>query len=141
MNWKLIFLLSLFGLAMGLVTVWFIPSSIEPLFWLGIFLISAYQIARHAPGRYFLHGFLVSVVNGIWVTIAHVSLFYAYIATHPEYIQMTETLPPALAAHPRRMMLVIGPITGVFFGLLLGLFSWVASRFIKSSSVWAEPPA
>lgn len=141
MNWKLIFLLSLFGLMMGLITVWFIPSTIEPIFWLGVFLISAYQIARHAGGRFFLHGFLVSVANGIWVTIAHASLFYAYVATHPEYLQMNEGLPPALAAHPRRMMLLIGPLTGVFLGLVLGLLAWIASRVVKSSRAWTEPPA
>jgi hypothetical protein len=42
MNWKLVFQLSLFGLAMALGTVFFIPSSIEPLCWLIIFLVCAY---------------------------------------------------------------------------------------------------
>jgi hypothetical protein len=41
MNWRLIAQLSLFGLAMGIATVFFIPSTIEPLFWLVIFGISA----------------------------------------------------------------------------------------------------
>ena len=56
MNWKLILQLSLFGLAMGLATVFFISSSAEPFFWLAIFIASAYLIATRAPGRYFLHG-------------------------------------------------------------------------------------
>ena len=34
MKWKLIFLLSLFGLAMAFATVFWIPSMIEPVFWL-----------------------------------------------------------------------------------------------------------
>jgi hypothetical protein len=46
MNWKLIFLLSLFGLAMGFATVFVLPTKIEPVFWLVIFVISAYLIAK-----------------------------------------------------------------------------------------------
>jgi hypothetical protein len=131
MNWKLIALLSIFGLAMGLLTISIIPSNIEPFFWIAIMLISAYVIARYAQGKYFLHGFLVSIANSIWITIAHAAFFYQYIDTHPEYIQMTNGLPETLAGHPRRMMVVIGPLTGVFFGLIQGLFAWIASRFVK----------
>jgi hypothetical protein len=34
MNWKLILQLSMLGLVMSLATVFLIPSSIEPAFWL-----------------------------------------------------------------------------------------------------------
>ena len=134
MNWKLIFLLSLFGLAMGLGTVWVISSTIEPVFWLVIFLVSAFAIARNAPGRYFLHGFLVSIVNSIWITAVHVAMFYTYVANHPEYLQM---LPPDLAGHPRRLMFLIGPITGILSGIILGLFSWIASKLFKRQAIAA----
>jgi hypothetical protein len=61
MNWLLIAVLSGFGLAMGIGTVSLIPSSVEPAFWLVIFAICAYVIARRAPGRFFLHGVAVSL--------------------------------------------------------------------------------
>jgi hypothetical protein len=131
MNWKLIFLLSLFGLAMGLATVSLIPSTIEPFFWLGIFIICAYAIAKYAPGKYFLHGLCVSLVNSVWITAAHITMFYTYITTHPEYGQMTAGLPPDLAGHPRRMMLPIGIMSGIIFGIVLGLFAWIASKIVK----------
>jgi hypothetical protein len=41
MNWKLIAQLSCFGLAMGVATVFLIPSTIEPFFRLGIFVVCA----------------------------------------------------------------------------------------------------
>lgn len=131
MNWKLIFLLSLFGLAMGVATVSLIPSTIEPFFWLVIFLICAYLIAKYALGKYFLHGFFVSILNSLWITAAHVAMFQTYITTHPEYMQMMAGLPPDLAGHPRRMMLIIGPISGIIFGVILGLFAWIASKIVK----------
>src|SRR5256885_2510438 len=114
MNWKLIFGLSLFGLAMAIATVFWIPSSIEWIFWLVIFLICAYLIAKNAPGNYFLHGFLVSVVNSVWITIAHVALFSTYVANHPEMTEMNAKLP--MAEHPKRMMAILGPIFGICFG-------------------------
>ena len=36
MDWKLVFLLSGFGLAMAFGTVFVISSTIEPLFWLAV---------------------------------------------------------------------------------------------------------
>src|SRR5215472_17520035 len=75
MSWKLIFGLSLFGLAMGFATVFVVPSRTEPLVWLGIFLVCAYLIAKYAPRRYFFHGVCVGLLNSVCVTGAHVALF------------------------------------------------------------------
>jgi hypothetical protein len=55
-NWKLIFQLSLFGLAMAIATVYWIPQNVEPFFWLVIFIICAYLIAKRCSDKYFLHG-------------------------------------------------------------------------------------
>lgn len=52
MNWKLIFQLSLFGLAMAFATVTWIPSNIEPIFWLAIFIICAYLIATKCSAKH-----------------------------------------------------------------------------------------
>ncbi len=68
MNKSLIFLLSLFGLAMAFATVFLIPSNIEPFFWLAIFLECAELIARKTAEKFFLHGLFVGILNGIWVT-------------------------------------------------------------------------
>jgi hypothetical protein len=131
MNWKLIFLLSLFGLAMGLATISLIPSNIEPAFWLVIFIICAYLIAKYAPGNYFLHGLLLGIVNSIWITAAHAIFFNQYVAAHPEHLQMVANMPESLAGHPRRAMLLIGPIAGIASGIILGLLSWIAAKIVK----------
>lgn len=129
MNWKLILQLSLFGLVMAFATVFWIPSGIEPAFWLVIFLVCAYLIAKRTPGKHFLHGFLVSMVNCVWITTAHAALFSTYIANHPEMAQMSATMP--LADRPRLMVLISGPVFGVLSGLVLGFFAFIAGRFIK----------
>ena len=130
MNWKLIFLLSLFGLAMGVATVYVIPSNIEPIFWCVIFLICAWIIAKNAPGHYFLHGLLVSMVNSVWITAAHVLLFDQYVANHPKEAAMMTAMPMA----PRLMMILTGPLVGVVSGLVLGLFAWIASKITRRNA-------
>ncbi|HZS37837.1 MAG TPA: hypothetical protein VFF06_13460 [Polyangia bacterium] len=129
---KLIAALSLFGLAMGLATVFVIPSSVEPFCWLAIFVVCAYVIARRAPGRYFLHGFLVSLVNSVWVTAAHVTFFESYLARHPQEAAMMTRMP--LPDSPRVMMLMTGPVVGVVSGLVLGLFAFVAGKITRRRS-------
>lgn len=136
MNTKLIFQLSLFGLAMGIATVFWIPSKIEPFFWLGIFVLCAYLVARNASGKYFLHGFLVSVVNSVWITLAHIVLFESYVAHHPVEAEMTKGMPRS----PQLMMLIRGPTIGIVSGLVLGLFALVASKIRKKSAEKVEEP-
>ena len=132
MNRKLIFQLSLFGLAMAIGTVYFIPSRIEPVYWLVIFIVCAYLIAKNCDSKYFLHGLLVSIVNSIWITAAHILLFDRYISNHAEEMAMMSKSP--LADNPKLMMLLTGPIIGVISGLILGLFAFIASKLVKRSA-------
>jgi hypothetical protein len=128
---KLIFKLSLFGLAMAIATVFIIPSSIEPLFWLAIFITCAYLIAKRAPGKYFLHGFLVSLLNSVWITSAHILFVNAYLAHHPNEAATLAKMPVPDA--PRLMMLLTGPVVGIVSGIVLGLFAFVAGKLVKKS--------
>jgi len=128
MNGILIFQLSLFGLAMAIGSVFVIPSTIEPLFWLAIFILCAYLIATRAPGRYFVHGFLTSLMNSVWITGTHVLLFDQYIARHADEAQMMAQL--NLPISPRMFMALTGPIIGIISGLVLGLFSVIAAKLI-----------
>jgi len=131
MNWRLLFSLSLFGLAMGLVTVSLVPSLVEPFFWLIIFLICAYLIAKYAPGKYFLHGFVLSLLNSVWITSSHIILYHSYISHHADMADMSSKT--AMVNHPRLLMALLGPLFGVLFGLIMGLFAFIASRFVKKA--------
>jgi len=129
MNWNLIFKLSLFGLAMAFATVYIIPSNIEPVFWLVIFIICAYIIAKNCSSNYFLHGLAVSILNSVWITAAHILLFDTYIANHTQEAEMMSKMP--MPGSPKLMMLITGPIIGIISGLILGLFAFIASKFVK----------
>jgi len=129
MKWNLIFNLSLFGLAMAFATVYFIPSDIEPFIWLIIFIICAWQIAKKCASRYFLHGFLISIFNSVWITAVHILLFDRYITNHPSELEMMKRMP--MPDSPKLMMLMTGPVVGIISGLILGLFAFIASKIVK----------
>jgi hypothetical protein len=129
MNWSLDFKLSLLGLFMGIATTYFIPSTIEPLCWLVIFIFSAWQIAKHCQSNFFLNGIATSLFNCIWITGSHVILFHDYAARHlPEMEMMAKW---GRATHPRQMMITSGIAAGLISGVVLGLFCMLASSLMK----------
>jgi hypothetical protein len=129
MNWKLIFQLSLFGLVMAIATVYFIHTNIEPICWLAIFIVCAFFIAKNCSEKYFLNGLMVSLVNAVWITSAHILLFDTYIANHSKEAAMMTKMP--IPDSPRLMMLMTGPVIGIISGLVLGLFAFIASKIMK----------
>ena len=133
MNWKIIFQLSVFGLIMAFGTLALIHQNVEPIFWLFIFVFCAWVIAKVCNGKFFLHGFLVSMVNCIWITIAHVMFNKTYMANHPDFANMNKSLPPSLAAHPQLAMALTGILLGALSGVILGFFSIIASKIVKQN--------
>jgi hypothetical protein len=135
MNWKTIFLLSLFGLAMGIGTVFFIPSTIEPLCWLVIFVVSAFAIGRSAPRLHFVHGLLTGMFNSVWITASHIVFAAHYLAHHTKEAAMIQTMPRPDS--PRLMMAVVGPIAGIFSGVIIGILAFIAGKLLKSRPIAA----
>jgi uncharacterized membrane protein len=135
MHWKLIFQLSLFGLAMGIATVFVIPSKIEPAFWLVIFLYCAYAIAKGSAGAglHFLHGLLLGIANSVWITASHILFYDAYIARHAQEAAMMQN--PALPFSGRAMMAIVGPVVGLISGVILGIFALIAGKLVKTPAV------
>ena len=129
MKWKLIVGLSLFGLAMAFATVFVVPSNVEPLLWLAIFMVCAYLIAKRAPGKHFLHGLLLGVMNSVWITGVHILLFDAYLAHHAREAEMMKSMPMPLP--PRLLMAIVGPCIGVVSGLVIGLFALAAAWIVR----------
>lgn len=134
MNWKIIFQLSIFGLIMAFGTVSLIPEGFEPLFWVVIFIFCAWVVAKVCYGKYFLHGFLISLVNCVWITAVHVIFRETYITHHPKAAAMGASMPPELLVHPRFAMVLTGPVFGVMFGIILGLFCFIASKIVKTKT-------
>jgi uncharacterized membrane protein (UPF0136 family) len=132
MNWTLIFKLSLFGLAMGIATAFFIPSNIEGVFWLVIFVICAYLIAKNCTFMYFANGFCLSLLNCVWIIAAHLIFFKPYMAGHAQEAAMYNGNLYHLS--PQTAMIIIGVVIGLLSGLVQGLFAFIASKIVKSKA-------
>jgi hypothetical protein len=129
MNWKLVLQLSMFGLAMGILTMFVIPSNIEPLCWLAIFIACAWLIGKRAVPMPFAHGLMIGIVNSVWITSCHVLLFTQYVTNHASEMEMMKQMP--MPDSPRMMMALMGPIIGVLSGIILGVFAVVASKLMN----------
>jgi len=106
---------------MGFTTVWFIPFKIEIYFWSVIFIYSAYRIGKIHRGNYFLHGFFVSLLDGLWYGLVHVFFYHDFIGFHPEEFSILQQL--SLDQSPKFGLLITGLLFGAGFGLLLGTLS------------------
>jgi hypothetical protein len=137
MNWKLIFQLSVFGLIMAFATISLIPEKIEPLFWLVIFIFCAYTIARICTEKYFFNGFMVSVINCVWITAVDLIFCADYMKNHADRSATAMHMPAAMNTHPREVILAIAPISAIVFGLILGLFAFIASKIVKKKKMQA----
>jgi len=129
MNKILLVKLSFFGLAMALATVFWIPSTFEPFLWLAIFIFCAYLIAKKSSELFFVQGFLLRILNTIWVTAIHILFSTTYLTNHPEANELIASSP--LPNSPKLMMLMTGPIIGVISGLILGIFASIAARIVN----------
>jgi hypothetical protein len=127
MNWKLIALLSLFGLGMGIATVSWVPSTVEPFVWVPILGFCAYLIAMRGGPRHFLQGVALGLANSVWVTGAHVLFLDSYLAHHAREAAMAASAPLA----PRVLMLLTGPVIGLASGILIGLLSLGFARLAR----------
>lgn len=130
MNWKAIFGLSLFGLAMAIGTVFVVSPKVEPFCWLVVFVICAFVIARQAASRPFLHGFLLGIVNSIWVTAAHLIFFDRYVAGHPQEAAMIQRVPASFTG--RELMAMTGPLIGVISGIVIGVLALIVARVLNT---------
>jgi hypothetical protein len=137
MRTGLILILSLFGLAMGLATVFWIPSTVEPAFWLPIFVWCAYIIACRT-GQRFWTGVLLGLANSVWITASHILFFSQYVAGHAREAEMLKSMP--WPDSPRLMMALTGPLVGIVSGVVIGVFAVIAGKFLKAPRAPASQP-
>jgi hypothetical protein len=134
MPWKLILQLSLFGLAMGLATVFWIPSNVEPFLWIVIFLFCAFVIGRSGAPRPFVTGVLLGLANSVWITASHILLFDRYLANHPREAEMMQRMPLS----GRLMMTVTGPMVGLISGIVIGVLALLAAKIFRRRTAFVS---
>ncbi len=129
MNWKLVLQLAVFGLAMGLGTVFFVPSKVEPILWFIVCLLSAYAITKHCVRLRFLNSLMVGLLDSLLKTSVHMVFFSAYVARHAQEMAMIRQMTSAVS--PQQLILLSSPIWGLIYGTATGLFALLLGQFVK----------
>lgn len=134
MNKKLIFILSLFGLFMGFVTIFMLPAIFVRLFWLVVFIVFPFFIAKYCSRKYFLNGLILGLLNAGWITAAHLLFFNTYMTNHPHEAELVWNIAVQFNIPAGSIMLLTlakGVVVGIISGLVLGLFAFIASVIMK----------
>jgi hypothetical protein len=126
MNWKLISLLSGFGVLMGVASVLGFTKGLEGLLWLVIAAVCVCLVAWRAPGRWFLHGFCVGLIGGAVAPVIQVLFFSSYMANNPDLATRFAEIPGGMEA--RYFFLMLTPAIGLLSGLVLGFVCWLVAK-------------
>jgi hypothetical protein len=135
MNWPLILVLSLFGILMGLLSLFGLTHGIEWILWLIIAVISAAVLAKKVQTRLFVSGFLVGVCDGVFNSIIQSLFFGTYLLNNPQVAEQIDQIPAGIDG--RFFSLLAGPFIGLIFGLVVGLLAVIARKVTNKRS--AEP--
>jgi len=129
MNWKLIFLLSLFSIGMGFASVFGLTQQYEWLMWLVIGTICAWIFAKRVTDDYFLYGFYLGILDGVFNSVIQSLFFSTYLSNNPRMVEGLKDMPEAVP--PAVIILIMGPIIGALSGVVFGLLTVIASKIVK----------
>lgn len=128
MKWKTILLLSLFGILMGLISVFGIIQNIEWLLWLIIAIVSAYVLNKQTKRLLVTHAAITGLFMGILYAIILSSLFEMYLRNNLESEGLKQ-LP--ITIEPQYFFLMAGPFLGFVYGLIIGLIALIIKKISK----------
>lgn len=129
MNWKIVLLLSLFGIVVGFAGVYGLSGTGELIVWLVVFLIYAVIIGKRLKSDFFVHALLATILAGLWVGVIHAAFLETYVA-HNAQLRAGRSMMPK-TAHPRLIMVMMGPFIGAVTGVVAGLMAAVAGKLFR----------
>jgi len=138
MNWKLVFAFAALGIPMGASSVIGMSGIPAALGWTLVAVVCAGQVARRAPGRLFLHGYLVGFLGIVFATSVQAGMIRLYLDNQPDVA--AEMAAMATTLSPRTLILVSAPFLGAVGGLVLGLLSWIAAKIETRGAPVSDGP-
>jgi len=129
MNWRLIFLLSLLSIVLAIVSILGFVKSSEWMMWLIIGVYCGWQFAGKVTDDFFLHGFYLGILDGVFNSTFKALFFNSYISNNPRMADAFSGLPQDLS--PQLVLFIMGPIIGAFSGVAFGVLAFLASRVRK----------
>jgi U5 snRNP spliceosome subunit len=139
LDWKLIWTLAALGLVSAAVTIWGGLGQGETWFGLAFALALGMIIAAKAPGRYFVHGFLVGTFGAVIEILAEVPFAARIMANNPELREAMAAVPSNVP--PGLILVFAAPFAAPISGLVTGFIAWLVAKFLgKGKTPAAAPP-
>ncbi len=132
MNWKLILLLSLTGIGIGFITVYFLPARYESFVSAPVFLLCTYLIVKYAKTWFFLHGLILGFLNTLLATIVRIVLSDTYLSNHPQDALQYAKMSEESGATVNQAMLLIGLFIAVISGITMALLALAGGKMLKT---------
>jgi len=141
MRWKLVLLLSLFGvlIAVPVLLGWISSESLEFGLWLLIAIYCGWHFARGS--KPFANAFVSGALMGIWQHLIVYVFWDMFAANNPQFVQQMSEHGQGFS--PRNSMLFGLVLIAPAYGLFMGLFAWLLAKLLrpKPAASPAEPPA
>ena len=127
MNWRLVLVLSLFGPAVGILTVLGVfPRGVDRFVWFVVVGLSAFAVARREPRRALLHGAVAGFITGVSSTLIQALWVDTLAANNPWMVEAMADQPAGFDFEFFVFMLV--PFIGVAGGAMTGLLAMLTAR-------------
>jgi len=136
MNWKLIFCLSLGGIALGLAKSYAIVP--EPaITWIPYVAVLAMTaiIAKKAHGKYFLHGFLACFFASLFVAATEYVLWDEYAAHNFPVVSQYMAISSQAGMLPKEMNAILTGGIGVMVSVSVGVLTLIVSMIVGTKKV------
>lgn len=131
MNYRLIFLLSLSGVVMGLLSVYVVPTRLEAAAWLPIFLLCSVVLARYTTKGHFKSGLMVGLISGLLTTLIQFMLVDVYLLHHqPEAIYFAK-IAKERGVHAGPVILMMGSFMSLVSAIVMGAFSFAGYKIFN----------
>ena len=129
MNVRLVLMLSLFGPLVAIATLLgVIHTGWESAVWAVIAVVCAGVLARQAPGKFFLHGFLTGFIAGAVAPLIQALFINQYLAHNPRYADTMKSMP---GVSPAVLAVIAAPLWGAVLGVAIGFLTWVWAKFTR----------
>lgn len=131
MNWRLVLLLSLFGPAVGTLTVIGVfPRGVDRFVWFVVVGVSAFAVARKEPRRALAHGAAAGFITGVSSTLIQALWVDTLAANNPWMVEAMADKPAGFDFEFFVFMLV--PFIGVVGGAMTGLLAMLTARALAA---------
>ncbi|MBK8551539.1 MAG: hypothetical protein IPL53_10960 [Ignavibacteria bacterium] len=123
MNWKIILLLTLVGVAIAVASVFGVINSNYMTVYMIIFaVVAGIIISRTCENSLFMHGVVVGLLTGIFGSIVQAVMFNTYLENNPGSLDGFKNITGDLA--PQYVLLFSGPFFGIGYGIIAGLVAF-----------------